>query len=326
MNVVIKDIAKAAGVSTATVSNVLNGRKNVSNSTRERVLRICEEMDYQVNHAGRALKSGESKTILFNFSDFDREFYLKIIHGISDYVYSRQYDRIICTSGSCDRFMSKSFTSGCIMLDKSCNDQLLKRKAQKGYPIVALDRMMDEPNVKCLLVNNYPPMRELVQGLVRQGYRNYAFLGGINTLDNRERYQAFTDVLKENGIPFHPESYLTGDYREKSGYQAAKLLLIGERLPQALVCANDNMAIGAMRAFREAGVRIPEDVAVTGFDDTPLAELLGLTTVAIPNYERGYLAAQHLIANIEGAQSYETFKIQARVVWRASAGGGEARD
>lgn len=164
MNVVIKDIAKAAGVSTATVSNVLNGRKNVSNSTRERVLRICEEMDYQVNHAGRALKSGESKTILFNFSDFDREFYLKIIHGISDYVYSRQYDLIICTSGSCDRFMSKSFTSGCIMLDKSCNDQLLKRKAQKGYPIVALDRMMDEPNVKCLLVNNYPPMRELVQG------------------------------------------------------------------------------------------------------------------------------------------------------------------
>ena len=145
MNVVIKDIAKAAGVSTATVSNVLNGRKNVSNSTRERVLRICEEMDYQVNHAGRALKSGESKTILFNFSDFDREFYLKIIHGISDYVYSRQYDLIICTSGSCDRFMSKSFTSGCIMLDKSCNDQLLKRKAQKGYPIVALDRMMTNP-------------------------------------------------------------------------------------------------------------------------------------------------------------------------------------
>ena len=128
------------------------------------------------------------------------------------------------------------------------------------------------------------------------------------------------DLLGEHGIPFHPESYLTGDYREKSGYQAAKLLLIGERLPQALVCANDNMAIGAMRAFREAGLRIPDDVAVTGFDDTPLAELLGLSTVAIPNYERGYLAAQHLIANIEGAQSYETFKIQARVVWRGSVG------
>ena len=82
----------------------------------------------------------------------------------------------------------------------------------RGYPIVALDRILDEPNVKCLLVNNYPPMRELVKGLVARGYRNFAFLGGVNTLDNRERYQAFLDVLAENGIPFHPESYLTGDY------------------------------------------------------------------------------------------------------------------
>ena len=146
------------------------------------------------------------------------------------------------------------------MLDKSCNDQLLKRKAQKGYPIVALDRILDEPNVKCLLVNNYPPMRELVQGLVRRGYRDYAFLGGINTLDNRERYQAFTDVLKENGIPFHSESYLTGDYREKSGYQAAKLLLIGERLPQALDLARDQAGVfwyeyGRSRNRLMAGVR-----------------------------------------------------------------------
>lgn len=319
MNVVIKDIAKAAGVSAATVSNVLNGRKNVSEATRERVLAICQEMDYQANPYGRALKNCESKTILFNFSDFDRQFYLKIIHGISDYVYSRQYDLMICTRGSCERFMSKSFTSGCVMLDRQCNDQLLLRKAQKGYPIVAMDRILDAPNIKCLLVNNYPAMRELVKGLVERGYREYAFLGGQDTLDNRERYQAFRDVLEENRIPFRGESYLTGDYREKSGYQAGKLLLIGESLPQVLVCANDNMAIGAIRAFREAGVRVPEDVAVTGFDDTPMAEMLGLSTVAIPNYERGYLAAQHLIANIEGAQSWDTFKIQARVIWRATA-------
>ena len=316
MNVVIKDIAKAAGVSPATVSNVLNGRKNVGEATRERVLAICREMDYQTNPYGRALKSGESKIILFNFSDFDRQFYLKIIHGISDYVYASHYDLIICTSGSCERFMSKSFTSGCVMLDRSCNDQLLIQKARRGYPIVAMDRVLDEPNIKSLIVNNYTPMCELVRGLADRGYRRFAFLGGLDTLDNQERYAAFRDVLKERDIPFRHESYLTGDYREKSGYQAAKLLLIGESLPQALVCANDNMAIGAIRALREAGVRVPEDVAVTGFDDTQMAEVLGLTTVAIPNYERGYLAAQYLIANIRGAQSFEPFKIQARVVWR----------
>ena len=319
MNVSIKDIAAAAGVSAATVSNVLNNRKNVGEETRERILEICRQMDYQVNHAGRSLKNGESKTILFNFSDFDRQFYLKIIHGISDYVYARQYDLLICTSGSCERFMSKNFADGCIMLDRKCDDNLLIRKAKRGYPIIALDRQIDQPNIKSLLVNNYPPMAELVQRLVDKGYREFAFLGGPDTLDNRERYQAFRDVLAQNGIPFRPERYLSGDFREKSGYNAGRLLLISEQMPQVLVCANDNMAIGAMRAFREAGKSIPEDVAITGFDDTPMAEVLGLTTVAIPNYERGYLAAQYLIGNIEGAQSWEPFKIQARMVWRTTA-------
>ena len=314
----IKDIARAAGVSASTVSNVINGRKNVSASVRERVLAICREMDYQVNPAGKALRTGEPKTILFNFSDFDRQFYLKIIHGISDYVYSRDYDLIICTSRSCERFMSKSITTGCIMLDLHCPDDLLIKKARQNYPIVTLDRVLEEPYIKNLVVNNYSPMCELVQGLVDRGYRNFAFLSGINTLDNQERFKGFQDVLEKNHIVFRHERYLLGDFREKSGYQAAKLMLISESLPQVLVCANDNMAIGAIRAFQAEGIRVPQDIAVTGFDDTAMAEMIGLTTVAIPNYERGYLAAQYLLENINGVGNYDTFRIQAKVKWRTT--------
>lgn len=316
MSIGIKDIAQTAGVSPSTVSNVLNGRKNVSTGVRERVLSICKELDYQVDPAGKALRTGQPKTILFNFSDFDRQFYLKIIHGVSDYVYSRGYDLIICTSRSCERFMSRSITSGCIMLDLHCPDELLLKKASQKYPIVTLDRVLEEPYIKNLVVNNYTPMCEMMRSLVKRGYRDYAFLGGINTLDNQERYKAFRDVLAEAGIPFRHERYLPGDYREKSGYQAAKLLLISERLPQVLVCANDNMAIGALRAFQAEGVRVPEDIALTGFDDTAMSEVLGLTTVSIPNYERGYLAAQNLLENIEGNADYTTFRIQAKVKWR----------
>jgi LacI family transcriptional regulator len=318
MAVGIKEIAKLAGVSPSTVSNVLNSRKNVSEETRERVLAICQEQNYEVNMASRALRNGESRTILFNFSDFDRQFYLKIIQGISDYVYSRDYDLIICTSRSCERFMSKSVTSGCIMLDMHCPDELLLKKARQGYPVIALDRVLGEPNIKSLIVNNYNPMCELMQGLVDRGYREFAFLGGVNTLDTQERYKAFLDVLHRNGIPFRHERYLMGDFREKSGYQAAKLLLISENLPQILVCANDNMAVGAMKAFREAGIRVPEDIAVTGFDDTPMAEVLGITTVSIPNYERGYLAAQYLLELIQGGGNCDTFRIQAKVSWRST--------
>ena len=318
MAVGIKEIAALAGVSPSTVSNVLNSRKNVSEETRERVLAICQEQNYEVNLASRALRNGENRTILFNFSDFDRQFYLKIIQGISDYVYSRDYDLIICTSRSCERFMSKSVTSGCIMLDMHCPDELLIKKARQGYPVIALDRVLGEPNIKSLIVNNYTPMCELMQGLVDRGYREFAFLGGVNTLDTQERYKAFQDVLRRSGIPFRHERYLMGDFREKSGYQAAKLLLISENLPQILVCANDNMAVGALKAFREAGVRVPEDIAVTGFDDTPMAEVLGITTVSIPNYERGYLAAQYLLELIQGGGNCDTFRIQAKVSWRST--------
>ena len=318
MAVGIKDIARLAGVSPSTVSNVLNSRKNVSEETRQRVLAICQEQNYEVNLASRALRNGESRTILFNFSDFDRQFYLKIIQGISDYVYSRDYDLIICTSRSCERFMSKSVTSGCIMLDMHCPDELLLKKARQGYPVIALDRVLGEPNIKSLIVNNYSPMCEMMQGLVDRGYREFAFLGGVNTLDTQERYKAFQDVLRRNGIPFRHERYLMGDFREKSGYQAAKLLLISENLPQILVCANDNMAVGAMKAFREAGIHVPEDIAVTGFDDTPMAEVLGITTVSIPNYERGYLAAQYLLELIQGTGNCDTFRIQAKVSWRGT--------
>mgnify|MGYP002715401919 CR=1 FL=1 len=318
MGVTVKDIAKVAGVSSATVSNVLNGRKNVGEETRIKILDICEQMDYHSNHFGKALKTGENKTILFNFSDFDRQFYLKIIQGISDYAYARDYDLIICTNKSCEKFMSKSITSGCIMLDLHCNDKTLIKKASEQYPIVALDRVLEVPHIKSLIVNNYAPTYEMMEGLVGRGFRKFAFLGGINTLDTQERYQAFRDVLEKNHIIFRRENYLLGDYREKSGYKAAKLMLLSENLPEVLVCANDNMAIGAMKAFKEEGIRVPEDISVTGFDDTEMAEAMGLTTVTIPNYERGYLAAQFLLENIHGNENFETFRMAAKVKWRTT--------
>jgi len=312
----IKEIAEAAGVSPATVSNVLNGRKNVGEETRERILSICREMNYDCSRSRK--KTDMNRTILFNFSDFDRQFYLKIIQGISDCVYANDYDLIICTSRSCERFMSKKITSGCIMLDVHCPDKLLIDTAERGYPILAMDRELDQPYIKSLVVNNYTPMVELMEELISRGYRSFAFLAGLDTTDTQERFIAFRSVLDKHRIPFNRKNYFLGDFREKSGYKAAKLLMLSENMPQVLVCANDNMAIGAIRAFRERGMKVPQDIAVTGFDGMPLAAELGLTTVDIPNYERGYLAAQQLIALFNGSDDYSTFKISAAVHFRES--------
>lgn len=315
----IKEIAAIANVSPATVSNVINGRRNVGEETRSRILDLCKENGYQLQRKKR-MEKYDTKTILFNFSDFERKFYLKIIHGISDYVYSRGYDLIICTSKSCAKFMDPRVTSGTIMLDRKCKNSMLIQKAEEGYPIVALDRIIDVPNIKSVVVSNYAPMCELMQGIVDRGYRRFAFLAGMDTLDNQERYQAFKDVLQKNGIRFPRENYFMGDWLEKSGYQSAKLMLLSENIPEVLVCANDNMAVGAIKALNQEGIRVPEDIAVTGFDGTEMAEFMGITSVDIPNYERGYLAAQFLLQNIAGDDNYDVFKIAAKVHWRNSVG------
>lgn len=315
----IKDIAKLANVSPSTVSNVLNNRKNVSEETRERILSLCKEYNYEPNLSGKNLKDGKSKTVLFNFGDFDRQFYLKIIQGISDYIYSKGYDLLICTNKNCERYMNTSLTCGCIMLDVNASDSMIIKKASKDYPIVVLDRLIDSPYVKSILVNNYTPQKELVEGLVNKGCRRFAYIGGVDTLDNKERYNATCDALKENGLSLRRDDYYVGDFREKSGYQAAKLLLLTEHLPDALVCANDDMAMGALKAFKENNVKIPEDISITGFDDTETAQILRLTTIHVPNYERGYISAQYLIDAIEGEGNFDPFKISAKVKWRKTS-------
>jgi LacI family transcriptional regulator len=321
MKVGIKDIAAAAGVSVSTVSNVMNQKTNVGAATRALVLRLCEEMHYIPNAAGKSLKMKESKTILFNFSDFDRSFYLKIIEGISDYAGDNGYDLMICTTKSCEKYMHNNLTDGCIILDGRMKNEPLLRAAREGYPIVVLDRVLSHPNIKSLVVNNYDPMTEMIQELVDRGYRKYAFIAGPeHTEDNKERFRAFIDVLTKHDIPFRRENYFSGDYREHSGYQAVKILMLAKELPEIMVCANDNMAIGAMNALNERGYRIPEDVAITGFDDCERAKTMDLTTVTIPDYERGYLAARSLIENINGKNSFEIMTIPASVKWRKTVG------
>ena len=314
-----------AGVSPATVSNVLNGRSNVGQATKERVLAICNEYDYHPNIVGRNLKTGKPRTILFTFSDFDRSFYLEVIHGIHDYAEAHDYDLLISTGRVCEKYMHPATTSGCIALDGKLPSELIDRKATADYPVVVLDRILANPYVKSILVNNYDPMFALVDSLAKRGFSKFSFLGGIeNTADNRERYQAFMDALAANGVRFTRDGYIAGDWHESSGIRAAQILLLTESRPQVLVCANDNMAVGAMRTFNANGLVVGRDISVTGFDNNAIAEYNGITTIDIPDYERGYLAAQALVGNIEGDMNKETFRITAKLIERTSIAGSPA--
>jgi len=319
MPIGIRDIAEAARVSVSTVSNVMNNRPNVGVETRRRVLELCKEMNYIPNAAGKSLKTRTSKTILFNFSDFGRSYYLKIIEGINDYASSSGYDLMICTTKSCEKYMRNNLSDGCIILDDKMRNETLLRTAGEFYPIVVMDRQLKSPYIKSVIVNNYESMSALMTGIVERGYRRFAFIGGPeHTDDTKERFQAFLDILAHYDIPFQREQYFSGNYRQESGYRGAKILAMGVKLPEIIVCANDDMAIGAIKALTEQGMRVPADIAVSGFDDIDHAENSALTTVMIPNFERGYLAAHTLIESIKGNSNAETLKIPATVIWRNS--------
>lgn len=312
-----KEIARLAGVSPSTVSNVLNGHKNVSAETREKILKLCKKYGYTPNILGRNLRIGKTNTIVFNFSDFDRGFYLKIIEGINDFLSKNGYELIICTNKSSRSFMNPTFTKGAISLDSKMTNDSLVSSAGNEYPIVVMDRMIENPYIKSVIADNYNIMRQLVQRIIDKDFCHFGFIGGLDhTLDNQERYQGFLDALAENNIDFDTKNYYHGDFREKSGSRAAKIMLLSNSVPEVVICANDNMAIGAMRVFEEAGLQVPHDVAITGFDNCELAEIKGLTTVEIPRYESGFLAAKCLVGMIEGETSNEPFKIKTSIIWR----------
>lgn len=315
----LKDIARIAGVSVSTVSNVINGRKNVSEETRDRVLQLCKELGYQPNIMGKSLKSGKTNTIVFNFSDFERTFYLKIIKGINDYLSENDFDLIVCTTRSSQNFMRSNFSRGAIVLDKKMKDEFLISVAEEQFPIVVMDRIVDHNHIKSVIVENYSVMCELIQALVDKGFNDFGYIGGVeSSLDHQERFQAFKDTLNKNEILFQRTNYYHGDFSEESGYRAAKILILSNKLPEIIVCANDNMAIGAMKALKENDYSIPNDISLTGFDDSSLAKSYGLTTVAIPRYESGYLAAKELVEMIRGTGDNESFKISAQMKWRTS--------
>lgn len=317
----IKDIAKAAKVSAATVSNVLNGKANVGVETRERILQLCREMDYHPNIMARNLKAGRTNTVLFSFSDFERSFYLRIINGINDCLLEHHMGMIICTHTAIANFLHNGLVDGAIVLDKSIKDRQILGAGDHNVKIVTMDRQLESPCVSCVVTDNTSSMGELVLGLIERKYRRFHFLGGpIHTLDHIERNNAFRQVLQEHDIPFGEERYYQGDYSMQSGVRAGNLMAMGGNLPDVVVCANDNMAAGVIQSFQELGIKVPGDVAVSGFDGDPMVTLPEgyLTTAAIPRYEMGYLAAETLVKMVRQDTPPLARRIKAPIVWGES--------
>lgn len=318
--ITIKDVAKRAKVSVTSASYALNGIGNLSDATRKRVLEAAEELNYHPNAFARNLRKRKTRTIGVFITRFGGSFYEDILEGIHDTVLSTDYELIVCPESRSQRnILSQRQVDGAIVFDVKVKNETIIKLASKGYPIVVMDRKLDVDFVFPILLDNQDGVRQVFTHLFDQGYRKIYFVAGaMDSLDNAERMMAFVQEGKKNGLEipvFH------GNFTEESGYDVASLILNSGDLPEAVFCANDQMALGFLRAMNERHLKAPQDIAIVGFDDIQISRYIqpSLTTVGAPRFEWGSMAASWLIDFLENDTPFPQHRIPVRLIERESS-------
>lgn len=305
----IKDIAREAGVSTATVSHVINKTKYVSDATRERVEQAIKKFDYHPNAHAQSLALGRSKMIGLLVSDISNPFFPEIIKSIEAAVFASGYNLILLnTNYETERAIEyvqrliQMKVAGIILMIAEFDESLIVEARRHKTSFVFHDLGVVGDRMSNIILDYAVGIDEAVRHLVSLGHTNIAHIAGSHEIHSaRVRRQAFLDSMKRNlpGAPA-PKIY-EGDFRFEGGRLAASKILAERNLPTGVVVANDLMALGAMQQFKAAGLHVPEDISVVGFDDISFATLSepALTTVCSPRVEIGRRAFEALMLTVD---------------------------
>lgn len=308
--VTMKDISKIAMVSIATVSAVINKSAYVSPELAERVNKAIEELNYRPNAIARSLKMNSTLTIGVIISDIANPYYAAMIKGMDDAAIKKNFSLILCnTSNDHDRFLNylkllmEKRVDGLLLASISHQDDL-QRVERTGIKYVLLNRKPPAYDRNFVGVNN-PLTSELsVKHLVSQGKKRIAyFAGDLQTSTARERWEGFVSGMRQNGLQIDDSLMFQGDYTQESGYTNVKKMLSEVNvLPDAICAASDLVAFGAIKALRESGIRVPDDIAVIGNDNNPFSEnfIVPLSTIDHPTYQMGKLSMEFMLQMIEG--------------------------
>lgn len=325
----IKDVAKKAGVSPATVSRVVNRQPYVAEDLRNRVLSAIQALDYHPNRVAQRLRAEKSHLVGVILSDIKNPFYTLALGGLEQVLSHQSLSVLICNSNlSQERendfisLMLAEDVAGLIIAPVKEKSIMLTAAGKNGLPIVAIDRRMNNPKLDVVLADNRGGAYVAIQRFIRLGHQRIAIVNGPQHLTSgRERYDGFLQAMQEGGLPVDLDLVKFGNYQVDSGYKLTRELLAGVQLPIALFVANNLMTIGALNAIHEIGYRIPDEVAVIGFDDVPWAMSLNppLTTVAQPSVEIGVNAAELLVNRLADPQRpARTVVLETELIVRAS--------
>ncbi len=323
----IRDVAQRAGVSVTTASYALNNTGTISEATRKRVLEAAEELNYHPNGFARHLKKRKTQTIAVFITRFGGSFYEEILEGIHSVILETDYELLVCPeTRSPRRMLLYRQADGAILFDSSVSHETVLKLASRRFPIVVLDRLLGNDFVLPILLDNAQGVREAFQHLHQQGARRMAFVAGApDSIDNAERMEVFLRAAEQHNlrVPVYQ-----GNFTEASGYEAAKAILRDNPLPDAVFCANDQMALGFLRAMKEHGLSAPSDIAVVGFDDIPLARYVEppLSTVGASRFEWGATAVRQLLEFLESGTPFRPQRIPTHFIPRQSSALLKARE
>ncbi|WP_052338420.1 LacI family DNA-binding transcriptional regulator [Luteimonas huabeiensis] len=302
MSVTIKDVAREANVSVATVSRALNGHENVAEDVRKRVLEVADRLRYSPHHAARSLSSRRTQTIGVVLPDLYGEFFSELMRGIDAVARAHGLHLLISSyhgnpeeQGAALRAMRGRVDGLLLMSPFVAGREDLGESLSPAMPTVLLNSGRSD-ELPAINVDSYAGARAMTRHLLDTGHRRIAFIAGPDdNFDAHERLRGYRDELAEGAAGARPW-IVQGDFTEASGHAAGRALLGGER-PDAVFAANDTMALGCLFAFNQAGVRVPADIGLAGFDDIPLSRYVhpGLTTMRVDIAELGGRALRTLL-------------------------------
>jgi DNA-binding LacI/PurR family transcriptional regulator len=329
----IRTIALAANVSIATVSRTINGVTTVNPEMAKRVLAVIDELDYFPNTQARALVSGRSRIFGLIVPEITNPFFPELIQGFEDIAVEHGYEILVSSTNNdprrmshCIRRMLERKVEGVAVMTFGAEEPLLDQLAKRKVPLVFIDAAPDRPSISVLKVDYHHGIHQSVQHLFTLGHRKIAFIRGpLNLHSARSRATAFSKSLQESGITPNQDWIIEGDHTLEGGIAAMERLLAANPMPTAVICSNDMTAIGVMHKLYRAGLRVPDDLSVIGFDDIHISEVTipPLTTIQMSRFELARSAFHALRDHVDQSETSipkREYAIQTDLIIRESTG------
>jgi len=327
----LKEVAKLSGLSVATVSRVINNSAKVTPETYKKVSKAIKALDFKPSRIAQRLrvKDGQKKLIGLIVPDIQNPFYVDVVRGVEDMSYQNGFAIYMCNFAQDETkerlyldLLKSEAVDGLILTPINEKDEQVTNLVRSGLPVVCVDRSLVDVEVDSVVVNNREGAYSAVELLINKGYKRIAYLGGLpNIPTTTQRQLGYTDAIIQNGIELDENLILTGDSKHASGKMMAIKLLEMDNPPDALFTGNNLITLGALEVIHNKGLKIPDDIAIVGFDDMPWSISLNppLTAVNQPGYEIGRRAADILFHRIaEPERENVQVVLQTRLVVRDS--------